>query len=115
ADLQKAGAVTALDLPMLVPGLAVGHTSQANVYFTPVLRGVGAPTPAVGNDNSVAVYIDGIYQSDKTLSVFEFNNIERIEVLKGPQGTLFGRNATGGAINIITKQPNFEPSANAEA
>lgn len=113
AALDQTGTVTSKDLPLLAPGLSVASTSQANVYFTPVLRGVGAPTPAVGNDNSVALYVDGIYQSDKTASVFDFAGVERVEILKGPQGTLFGRNATGGAINIVTRQPSSDPQLEA--
>lgn len=105
AQLQTSGVSVAMDLPHVTPGLTTGGSSGANVYFTPVLRGVGSLNPQVANDNSIALYIDGIYQSDKGLSNIDLAGITQIDVLKGPQGTLFGRNATGGAINVTTRGP----------
>src|SRR3546814_20298294 len=58
------------------------------------------------------MYVDGVYQPSVYANLFEFNVIERIEVLKGPQGTLFGRNATGGVVQIITKAPSSAPEMN---
>ncbi|MFA6116849.1 MAG: TonB-dependent receptor [Sphingomonas sp.] len=106
AELQTSGVISSLDLPRIAPGVTTSPTA-ANSFFIPYIRGVGSNSPATGNDSSIAVYIDGVYQSDKAANVLEFNSIDRIEVLKGPQGTLFGRNATGGAINIVTRQPEF--------
>src|SRR3546814_18636482 len=63
------------------------------------------------SDLSVATYVDGVYISSPQANFFSFNNIERIEVLKGPQGTLFGRNATGGVIQVVTRDPSQTPSA----
>jgi len=111
--MATAGVLSTLDLPRVAPGLTVAPT-VANAVFVPFLRGVGSNSPATGNDSPIAVYIDGIYQSDKLSNIFDFADVERIEVLKGPQGTLFGRNATGGAINIVTMQPKYEFSGNAE-
>jgi iron complex outermembrane receptor protein len=112
-ELQTSGVVNSLDLPRIAPGVTTSPTT-ANSFFIPYIRGVGSNSPATGNDSSIAVYIDGVYQSDKAANVLEFNSIERIEVLKGPQGTLFGRNATGGAINIVTRQPEFDFHGSAE-
>lgn len=112
--LETAGITSSLDLPRLASGMTSSPTT-ANAFFIPYIRGVGSNSPATGNDSSIALYIDGVYQSDKSANVLDFNDIARIEVLKGPQGTLFGRNATGGAINIVTLQPQNEFSANAEA
>jgi iron complex outermembrane receptor protein len=112
--IATAGVFNSLDLPRIAPGVTTSPTA-ANSFFIPYIRGVGSNSPATGNDSSIAVYIDGVYQSDKSANILEFNSIERMEVLKGPQGTLFGRNATGGAINIITRKPEFDFSGSAEA
>ena len=77
------------------------------------IRGVGG-TGAGSDEPSNAIYLDGVYQPNPSNMIFAFNNIDRIEVLKGPQGTLFGRNATGGLIQVITAQPKFTPGFNAE-
>lgn len=112
-QIETAGITSSLDLPRIASGVTTAPTA-ANSFFIPYIRGVGSNSPATGNDSSIAVYIDGIYQSDKAANVFDFSNIERIEVLKGPQGTLFGRNATGGAINVITLKPQVTAGGNAE-
>jgi iron complex outermembrane recepter protein len=75
---------------------------------------VGSSSTLLGIDASVATYVDGVYQPFKAANLLDLDDIERIEILKGPQGTLFGRNATGGAINIITNQPSEAFGANAE-
>jgi iron complex outermembrane receptor protein len=74
------------------------------------IRGFGNNTGAEGNEPPVATYVDGVYLPSPSGAVFTLNNIARIEILKGPQGTLFGRNAAAGAINIITKTPQQTPS-----
>ena len=99
----KAGITGTESLQQNVPGLQV--TRQAN-QARPFIRGIGSQIGDANAENSVAIYIDGVYQPASFASFFDFNNIERIEVLKGPQGTLFGRNATGGVIQVITKDPN---------
>jgi len=114
-QLQTSGVGSTIDLPRVTPGLTTGASTQANAYFTPVLRGVGALTPSLGNDNSVALYVDGIYQSDKTASNIDLAAISQSEVLKGPQGTLYGRNATGGAINVTTRGPTDRTEVEGEA
>nr|WP_176392485.1 TonB-dependent receptor [Sphingomonas sp. CDS-1] len=91
-------------LVALTPALTVNRGS-ATVAVT-FLRGVGSPNVIAGDEPSVATYIDGFYQGPATSSVLPFINIDRVEVLKGPQGTLFGRNATGGLINLITATPH---------
>jgi TonB-dependent Receptor Plug Domain len=64
-----------------------------------------------GSEPSVAIYVDGAYMASSAAGLFNLNNVERVEVLKGPQGTLFGRNATGGVIQVITKEPSSDSSA----
>lgn len=105
---EAAGVSDVTNLPTIVPNMNMMVTVSG---FTPFLRGVGsAQTGAAPNEEQpVATYVDGVYiASPSAAATFEFNNIERIEVLKGPQGTLFGRNATGGVIQIITREPQHE-------
>lgn len=103
---------TVEDLTTVVPGFRAHIQTH---YFQPFIRGVGGTSTLPGNEAAVATYIDDIYVGYKFSNTFEMDNIERIEVLKGPQGTLFGRNATGGAVNIITRAPTSEFGARAQA
>jgi iron complex outermembrane recepter protein len=88
-----------------VPGLDISMDTGNPKIF---LRGVG--TTAVATDNSVGVYVDGVYIAAQASSFINLANIDRVEVDKGPQGTLFGRNTTGGVVQIFTKTPSFTPS-----
>ncbi|MGE5500724.1 MAG: TonB-dependent receptor [Ignavibacteriales bacterium] len=101
-QIEASGVTNSRDLMQITPGLVV---TQGSIVTQPQIRGVGARATGPGDEGSVPIYVDGVYQSAQTNALFEFNNIERIEVLKGPQGTLFGRNAQGGAINVITARP----------
>ncbi|HEY2401653.1 MAG TPA: TonB-dependent receptor plug domain-containing protein, partial [Steroidobacteraceae bacterium] len=95
------------DLGELTPGLVVNRVSDAAIF---TLRGIGNENAAIlGDEQATSLYIDGVYIPSSQAAVFEFNNIDRIEVLEGPQGTLFGRNATGGLIQVITKTPSETP------
>ncbi|MBC2662776.1 TonB-dependent receptor [Novosphingobium flavum] len=102
ATLTNAGVVDAESLQVAVPGLSF---AQLAGYAVPRIRGVGASANGPGVENSVALYIDGVYVAATTSGMMSFNNVEQIAVLKGPQGTLFGRNATGGVIQITTADP----------
>jgi iron complex outermembrane recepter protein len=93
------------DLPLAVPGMTVTQISGFTMVY---IRGVGSDNFLMGDPN-VATYIDGVYLPFAFGASQEMVGTERVEVLKGPQGTLFGRGANGGAINIITKNPGFEP------
>jgi iron complex outermembrane recepter protein len=104
----KSGITTSEDLPLAVPGLQM---DLSGVGVNPFLRGVGTTIDAPGAEPSVAIYVDGGYIPSTSGGLFNLNNVERVEVLKGPQGTLFGRNATGGVIQVITKEPSSESSA----
>jgi len=106
-ELVASGIQAGLDLGAQTPGLEVNRQSGAISAF---VRGVGSLDVSAGQEGSVAIYIDGVFTPASYGNVFGFNNIERIEVLKGPQGTLFGRNATGGLVHIITKNPSHEGS-----
>ncbi|WP_084465894.1 TonB-dependent receptor [Sphingobium quisquiliarum] len=108
--VQALGVRGTQDLAVITPGLKV-TISVGNA--TPFLRGVGAQSVGAGQESSIATYVDGVYIASQAGSVFALNNIERIEVLKGPQGTLFGRNATGGLVQVITRDPSQTPSVEA--
>ncbi|MGE4431248.1 MAG: TonB-dependent receptor [Sphingobium sp.] len=109
--LQSANITTSTELNKVVPGLSITPNSQSVLLY---LRGIGSNVTAIGSEASVAFYVDGVYYSRLTPGLVRLNNIERVEVLKGPQGTLYGRNATGGLVNIITRtpKPGAEPTAN---
>ncbi|MFA5630376.1 MAG: TonB-dependent receptor [Porticoccaceae bacterium] len=109
-DTLKLGITDSQSLAQMVPGLNFDRVPTSS---TPFLRGVGTPGSAIGNEPSVATYIDDVYVPNGTAAAFEFNNISSIEVLRGPQGTLFGRNATGGVVHVHTRNPTFEPEVNA--
>ncbi|PZR87292.1 MAG: hypothetical protein DI537_26715 [Stutzerimonas stutzeri] len=100
--LTKSGVTATSDLQIKTPGLV---WSTATSVPTPFLRGIGSRDNSAGNENGVATYLDGIYIAGMPGGLLSLPNIERVEVLKGPQGTLFGRNANGGLIQIITKDP----------
>ena len=91
------------DLDGFVPGLQVSSDSPTQPRYA--IRGIQTGDFGVGTDPAVGVYVDGIYAARSGASLLAFNDIERIEVLKGPQGTLFGRNSAAGAISIVTRQP----------
>jgi iron complex outermembrane recepter protein len=101
-QMQAQGIRQAIGLNMAVPGLTISQYSQGAVIF---LRGVGNSNPDPGQEQNVAIYVDGVYYSSIVSDMFSFNDLASVEVLKGPQGTLFGRNTTGGVIQATTKDP----------
>jgi iron complex outermembrane receptor protein len=101
--LEAAGVLTSQDISQVTPGFQVGNQLNATILN---IRGVGSQTGSPGDEASVSTYVDGFYMTDARATIFELNNIERVEVLKGPQGTLFGRNAVGGLVQVITKDPS---------
>ncbi len=104
--LQNSGASDIRALNQLAPSLLVSSTgTEANGSAR--IRGIGTVGDNPGLESSVAVFIDGVYRSRTGAGLNELGEIERIEVLRGPQGTLFGRNASAGLINIISKKPNL--------
>lgn len=101
-QLEAANITSSYDLVAAAPTLTINRSA---VYAVPFLRGVGSSNIVLGDEPSVASYVDGFYQGPAASANLPFNNIDRVEVLKGPQGTLYGRNATGGLINLITSKP----------
>jgi iron complex outermembrane receptor protein len=110
--LSQANITSVLDLRSFSPSLNVDDKGG---IVTPFVRGVGNFNNVAGDEASVATYVDGVYISRLSESDLLFNDVERVEVLAGPQGTLFGRNASGGAINVITKDPTQDTVIHADA
>lgn len=102
------------DLQAVVPSLSVGQLqSSANTNF--IIRGFGNGANNAGIEPSVGVFIDGVYRSRSAAQIADLPNLERVEVLRGPQSTLFGKNASAGVISIVTQAPQFEWGGSAEA
>jgi iron complex outermembrane receptor protein len=106
SQLQSRGVTGVLDLTKVVSGLKL---DQYGGSVFPAIRGITTSVSGVGVSSNVAVYLDGFYQATPTVLNFEFPDVDNVQVLKGPQGTLFGRNATGGAILLTTKDPTTHP------
>ncbi len=106
-QLEAHGETNTLSLIDTVPNLSL---NTGGTVVSPYLRGVGTNASDPNDEQSVATYFDGVYIGSPIGNIFAFNDIDRIEVLKGPQGTLFGRNATGGVIQVITRDPIQTPS-----
>ncbi|WP_375202266.1 TonB-dependent receptor [Hyphococcus sp.] len=112
--IQKAQINDLIDLQTVVPSLRVTqlqNSSQTN--FT--IRGFGNGANNPGIESSVGVFIDGVYRSRSAAAILDLPTLERVEVLRGPQSTLFGKNVSAGAISITTKLPTFDWSGNVEA
>jgi outer membrane receptor protein involved in Fe transport len=105
--LQDSGVKDIKDLTVVAPGLTVTSTSS-EASTTARIRGIGTVGDNPGLESSVGVVIDGIYRPRNGVAFGDLGELERIEVLKGPQGTLFGKNTSAGVINIVTKKPSFD-------
>jgi iron complex outermembrane recepter protein len=105
------GANNLSDVNGYIPGLHVEGSQPTQPIF--YLRGIGSGDFGIGTDSPVGVYVDGIYTGKTGGSLMDFNDVNRVEVLKGPQGTLFGRNSAAGAISIVTNQPGDNDEAEA--
>lgn len=103
--LASSGVRSTAEIAQLVPGLTL---QVSGIGVQPHLRGVGTTAVPAGTENSVATYVDGVYMLSMAGALLQLNSIDQIEVLKGPQGTLFGRNATGGVVNVRTRDPKHE-------
>ncbi len=111
--MRDAGVRDIKDVQLLVPALSVTSTSNEG-QTTARLRGVGTVGDNPGLESSVGVVIDGVYRPRNGVGFGDLGELQRIEVLKGPQGTVFGKNTSAGLIQVITRQPEFRQSAQGE-
>lgn len=108
--LAGAGVVDIKDLALVTPGLLVASTSN-QTYTTARIRGVGTVGDNPGLESSVGVVVDGVYRARNGVALGDLGEFERIEVLRGPQSTLFGQNTSAGVINVVTAGPKFDFAA----
>ena len=107
-QLKDMAAINISDLGELTPGFESNNVSFTQPTYN--IRGIASNDFGIGSDPAVAVYVDGVYVGRGGASQANFNDIERVEILKGPQGTLFGRNAAAGTLQVITKKPERDTS-----
>jgi len=114
AKVEESGAFNVNRVKEFVPSLQLYTSNPRNTGIN--IRGLGSPFGLTndGLDPGVGFYVDGVYYARPAAATLDFIDIERIEVLRGPQGTLFGKNTTAGAINITTKKPSFKSGSNFE-
>lgn len=112
--VQQSGAFNVNRLKELIPSVQLYSSNPRNTGIN--IRGIGSPFGLTndGLDPGVGFYVDGVYYARPAAATLDFIDVEQIEVLRGPQGTLFGKNTTAGAFNITTRKPSFKPGADFE-
>jgi iron complex outermembrane receptor protein len=105
-ERQRISRITDIDL--YAPNVEIIDTPTNTTAATIAIRGASAINPAITWENSVGIYVDGVFIGKNLGAVFDVAELERVEVLRGPQGTLYGKNTIGGAVNLITRKPSGE-------
>jgi iron complex outermembrane receptor protein len=110
-ELDEAGIVTLADIEKSSPNTQMRESRGTNSTLTAFIRGIGQQDPLWGFEPGIGIYIDDVYIARPQAAVLDVYDVERIEVLRGPQGTLYGKNTIGGAVKYVTRQLDGEPSA----
>jgi iron complex outermembrane recepter protein len=113
--LERQGATDITDLNDTTPNVTLEYSRGTNTTLTAFVRGVGQQDPVAGFEAGVGLYLDDVYLNRPQAAVLDIYDVERIEVLRGPQGTLYGRNTIGGAIKYVTRRLSAEPTFSVRA
>ena len=114
-QLENAGALDITDISNVTPNVTLEVSRGTNSTLTAFIRGVGQQDPVAGFEAGVGIYLDDVYLNRPQAAVLDIYAVERIEVLRGPQGTLYGRNTIGGAVTYVTRRLPAEPEIRARA
>ena len=106
-QLQRQGVVNVQDVTSVAPSFSSSQAQNSSGTVVLRIRGIGTTSNNIGFESAVGIFVDGAYQSRPGVALSEFVDVERVEVLRGPQGTLFGRNTSAGALNITNKRPDL--------
>ncbi len=112
-QLEQSGALDITEIAENVPNVTFEVSRGTNTTLTTFIRGVGQQDPVAGFENGVGLYVDDVYYNRPQAAVLDIFDVERIEVLRGPQGTLYGRNTIGGAVKFVTRRLEDSPTAQA--
>ncbi|HET7317376.1 MAG TPA: TonB-dependent receptor [Sphingomicrobium sp.] len=114
-QLDRQGAIDITDLGDTTPNVTLEASRGTNSTLTAFIRGVGQQDPVAGFEQGIGIYLDDVYLNRPQAAVLDIYDVERIEVLRGPQGTLYGRNTIGGAIKYVTRRLSDDPEFRARA
>jgi len=114
-QLEEIGAVDIVSLSQYTPNVTLEVSRATNTTLTAYIRGVGQQDPLAGFEGGVGMYLDDVYLARPQGTVFDLYDVERIEVLRGPQGTLYGRNTIGGAVKYVTRRLSTESELSVKA
>ncbi|MEG3153037.1 TonB-dependent receptor [Sphingomonas sp. ZT3P38] len=115
AALDRAGAIDVTDIANTIPNVTLEVSRGTNSTLSAFIRGVGQQDPVAGFEAGVGLYLDDVYLNRPQAAVLDIYDVERIEVLRGPQGTLYGRNTIGGAVKYVTRRLGDDPTLNVRA
>ena len=115
AQLERSGAIDITDVANVAPNVTLENSRATNSTLSAFIRGVGQQDPVAGFEQGVGIYLDDVYLNRPQAAVLDIYDVERIEVLRGPQGTLYGRNTVGGAVKYVTRRLPNRLSLNARA
>lgn len=114
-QLERQGALDITELADTTPNVTLEPSRGTNSTLTAFIRGIGQQDPVAGFEQGVGIYIDDVYLNRPQATVLDIYDVERIEILRGPQGTLYGRNTVGGAVKYVTRRLSAEPEVKLRA